>query len=102
MSPYDRQRQLDRRDAAPRADKISWTLQRRRRRRMIARDEAERTALEPVPQRLTVTARSNRWRAFEFCRAVGNLVVGDREIVRACFARDADAACACRGNRIDT
>ena len=46
-----RERQLQRRDPAPRAREVARRLERGRRRRMIGDDQIERAARQPVPQR---------------------------------------------------
>ena len=85
--PHRRETELERRDAAPRADEVAGvlTLQRRRRRRVIGRDEIDIPCAERVPQPLPMIALADGRRALERGCAVGNLFGGKRQVVRARF-----------------
>ena len=73
-------------------DEVAGTLQGRRRRRMVGRDEIQHASLESLPQRFAMVRLANRRRALELGGAVGNLFGGERQVVRARFGRDRHAA----------
>src|SRR6185503_7855457 len=62
-------------------------LHRRRRRRVIGRDEIERAVEEALPQRVAVGSAADWRRTLELGGAVGDLVAGEREVVRARLRR---------------
>ena len=85
--PHDRQPELQRRDASPRAHEVAIVevLQRRRRRRVVGGDQIDVAVDQRRPQALAIGSRADRRRALERRRAVGDLFGGKRQVVRARF-----------------
>ena len=70
---------------------IAARLHRRRRGRMIGRDQIERAGMQAGPQRSAMRPLADRRRALELGRAVRNLFGGKRQVVRTRFRGDRDA-----------
>ena len=97
--PHDRQRDLQRRDAAPGREEIAVVdvLERRRRGRVIGGDQIDASVVERAPQALAMLALADRRRALQRRVAVGDLFGAERQVVRTGFdgerhARGARAA----------
>src|SRR2546425_1280739 len=83
--PRGGQQQLERGDAAPRREEVAGleALQRGGGGGVVAREEVDDPAGEPVPQSLAVLPLADRGGALERRGAVRDLLGGEREIVRA-------------------
>src|SRR5262249_13678846 len=88
VRPNRREAHLERRDPAPRGREIAGTFHRRRRWRVIGRDEVERARAQTGPQGIAMPRLANRRRALELGGTGGNLPGRERQIVRARFRRD--------------
>ncbi len=85
LRPHDGQRELQRRDTAPRGHEVALLLllERGRARRVIGDDEADRPVHERVPERVLVGALAHGRRALELGAPVADLLGREREVVRA-------------------
>ena len=83
--PDNRQSELQRSDAAPRAHEVAVVevLQARRRRRMIGGDQVDFACGQRRPQTLAIVPRSNGRRTFERRGAIDDVLGGERQVMRA-------------------
>ncbi len=85
LGPHRGEAELHRGDPAPRLREVARIecLTRRRGRRMVGHHPGEQTLGKPLPQRVPVALPADGRRALVQGRSVGNLVGGERQIVRA-------------------
>ena len=86
---------------AARRSPSSRCFERGWRRRMIGGDEVDRVARRAPPQAIAICPPADRRRALERRRAVGDLLGGERQVVRAGFDGDGDARAPRSGDRVE-
>ena len=103
--PDGRQRQLERRDAAPRSKDVArvQVLELRRSGRVVRADRVDQTFTQALPQPFAILTLSDRRRALEARVAVGDLFGGEREVMGTGLDGQRQALAAClrdHGQRI--